>query len=126
MHWSVTVFEQRGYSACGAGADTAAIGAIVGAGGAGGVSGAGVTAAGIAGSAGAAGISPVGGVSGAGMAGGAGSVGGVVCATTVPLSNRAAVKANDFMARLLFNPRGGAGKIRTLRRGNGFSARGVR
>ena len=106
------------------------MGAIVGAGGAAGAVVSGIAGAaggaGMAGSAGAAGISPVGGVSGAGMAGGAGSVGGVVCATAVPLSNRAAVKANDFMARLLFNPRGGAGERRTLRRGNGFSARGAR
>jgi hypothetical protein len=90
-HWSVTVFEQRGYSACAVGGGAAAIGAITGAGG----------GAGIAGSAGAAGISPVGGVSGAGIAGGAGSGGGVACAIAAPLIIRAAVKASIFIARLL-------------------------
>ncbi len=130
MHWSVTVAEQRGYSACAAGAGAAAIGAIVGAGagmaasGTAGAAGA-AGAAGIAGSAGAAGISPVGGVSGAGMAGGAGSVGGVACAKAAPLSIKAAVKAKIFIARLLVLPRHCAGEGRTLRSRNGFSGRGA-
>ncbi len=127
MHWSVTVAEQRGYSACAAGAGEAAIGAIVGAGAgmaASGTAGA-AGAAGIAGSAGAAGISPVGGVSGAGIAGGAGSVGGVACAKAAPLSIKAAVKAKIFIARLLVLPRHCAGEGRTLRSRNGFSGRGA-
>ena len=81
-------------------------GAIVGAGGASGAAagGAGDAGAGIVAS-GDAGISPEGGVSGIGIAGGAGVSGGVVWATAALLSRRAAVKANDFMAQLLGQPR---------------------
>jgi hypothetical protein len=46
MHWSVTVAEQRGYSACAAGGGVDAIGAMVGAGApAGGAAGAGIVEA---------------------------------------------------------------------------------